>query len=1354
MPSAFASISGTNIGTSDIAVDSAGDIIATWIGAQNAVMVEEISSSGVILEGPTDLFAPTGSAFIFGFSDSSVSETVSGGEIVAYLAGPSATTPSNQIVVDTLNPNLTADSALTTITGAEYTGVDVAGTADDGFIVGFVSDTTNSSGIITSRSVYVQTYNADGVMVGSPVQLYDESGAAFIVGYRDVGVAASAGGGGAVAYLTAPSSTSPANEIVIQSISPSGVIVGSPIDIAAAADVDFYAVDLSIDAQGDYVVSYGEEMRNASGNITDRATVVDKYSTTGQEIGSPILLWDESGSFFILGDRDTSIATSPNGTTIAASITAASSTSPGNAISLYDIEQPLFTPGDDTVDFNNLTTNQIAAINNGASLYDTLAGNDTVTLPDVANYQLTSSVAWDPTQTFTMGDGDDTLSAGDGDYNIALGAGNDTVTITGDGSSTISAGSGTDTFNLGDGTTTVTGGGTYTLNIGSASGSDQVGGATMISGNGAATINLQNVNDTVDVDDTVSANTINVIGAGVSDSIVLTDGGNVVDLTGASEDVTVVVGSASAAVAALRNDPAGGASATTLSESIILNPQQPNAILNLSLLTNNPTIQISGFVSGDDINIIGSSSLTLTAQFNGGSPVPTTNPANPEVDIYSGATQVATLEFMNLPDNFIDTLFPTSSSVNGMVATAIAADSSTCLEDPTAAESPAGTSIDWSGIHASETTTTTFFDAALLPFIPNQGASGLTVGQGVDLGQQPLSLITGALNTWSSAAGSTWQNDYNLVDLTKFVGKKTPAVALQEMELLFGDNIYDSYNSNGTIGRYLNETFSVTESQSDAITHDAELSILDQTFNDYSNSGPSAIWSAIGQYALPGYFNGASIPQTVLYDLEYNKGHGAASTPAFEDIEDGDYKAAAQAVLAYSYLNPARWQADSDALLAWYHHTNPSQPISITVDPLTPSITSSNPYCMIKDFQGQVQSSSATNFVFGLFGDPPGPDFEFNVSNGSPLLASLTLSEDAPSYQVSYLEGSTWTVLGDVAGGSQLNFSGPGASAIRVNMLGVSIDTAAPVPGFDMTATFASSGAFSGVGESFYPGDDRFEATSQSDVLIENTNGALVVGEVAASGQLAYSQIGGLGPEWRFVGSGDLLGDGNTGFLIEDTSGALVVGEIAGGQASYTQVAALGPEWSFHGTGDFLGVGATQFLIENTAGALVIGDIVNGQATYSQVAGLGPEWSFEGTGDFLGDGVSDFLIENTAGAVFVGEVGSGGQASYTQVAALGPEWKFVGTGDFLGDGKSDFLIENASGAVVVGEVQSGVATYTQIGGLGPEWSFVGEGDYGGTGRDSFLIENTSGAVFTGTVVNGAAQYAQIGALGREWSFHG
>ena len=279
-----------------------------------------------------------------------------------------------------------------------------------------------------------------------------------------------------------------------------------------------------------------------------------------------------------------------------------------------------------------------------------------------------------------------------------------------------------------------------------------------------------------------------------------------------------------------------------------------------------------------------------------------------------------------------------------------------------------------------------------------------------------------------------------------------------------------------------------------------------------------------------------------------------------------------------------------------------------------------------------------------------------------------------------------------------------------------------------------------------------FNADGKSSFLIENAAGAVVVGE-DVNGSTRYTEVSGLGSEWKFVDDGDFLGSGSDQFLIENTSGAVVDGQVMNGAETYTLVGALGPEWKFVGAGDFLGLDdGDQFLIENSSGAVVVGNAITTTTVYTQVASLGPEWKFVGDGDFLGTGPSEFMIENTNGAVVIGQVVNN-TASLTLVGALGSEWKFVGDGDFLGDGKDQFLIENASGAMVVGEVRNGSAVYTQIASLGSEWHFVGAGDYTGEGHDSFLIENTAGAVVIGDYTGGQIHYAEVGSLGSEWAFH-
>jgi hypothetical protein len=265
--------------------------------------------------------------------------------------------------------------------------------------------------------------------------------------------------------------------------------------------------------------------------------------------------------------------------------------------------------------------------------------------------------------------------------------------------------------------------------------------------------------------------------------------------------------------------------------------------------------------------------------------------------------------------------------------------------------------------------------------------------------------------------------------------------------------------------------------------------------------------------------------------------------------------------------------------------------------------------------------------------------------------------------------------------------------------------------------------AIGGLGPEWqFEGDGSFLGGTDGFLLWAGaTSGALVVGQ-DLSGTAQYTAIGGIGPEWQFEGNGPLLGGSNDDFLLWDGAtqspsyGALAVGAYVGGSVQYTDIGGVGAEWRFEGVGAYLGDGKTGFLMEDsTNGTLAVGEIIGGAAQYTDIGGIGPEWQFDGTGNLLGHGKDDFLIWDglssspNYGALVVGEV-AGGTAQYTLLGGVGPEWQFLGVGNYDGASPSEFLMRSStSGALVLGTVAAtngtyGV-TYAAIGGVGPEWSF-------------------------------------------------
>jgi len=104
----------------------------------------------------------------------------------------------------------------------------------------------------------------------------------------------------------------------------------------------------------------------------------------------------------------------------------------------------------------------------------------------------------------------------------------------------------------------------------------------------------------------------------------------------------------------------------------------------------------------------------------------------------------------------------------------------------------------------------------------------------------------------------------------------------------------------------------------------------------------------------------------------------------------------------------------------------------------------------------------------------------------------------------------------------------------------------------------------------------------RSDFLIANTNGAVSgTGRLGSDGKAAYTQVAALGPGVVvFRESGRFSwATAKSAFLIENTNGAVVLG--GGTRAVRPQVhgdsAGLGPEWHFVGAGDYSGNGMAGF---------------------------------------------------------------------------------------------------------------------------------------------------------------------------------
>jgi Calcineurin-like phosphoesterase/RTX calcium-binding nonapeptide repeat (4 copies) len=184
-------------------------------------------------------------------------------------------------------------------------------------------------------------------------------------------------------------------------------------------------------------------------------------------------------------------------------------------------QEPLFTTGNDVVDFNSITADSYLA----DSQYNALAGDDTVTLPLSA--AAASAAGYDPIQTFSGSDGNDAITGGNLNDTINGEAGTDTL-AGGAGDDTLDAGIIADTLIGGAGNDLLDGGSNNDTVDYAAAGAVTVNLALgTASGDGNDTLsNVENVIGS-DFDDTITGNTlVNVLTGGGGNDMLLGGAGN------------------------------------------------------------------------------------------------------------------------------------------------------------------------------------------------------------------------------------------------------------------------------------------------------------------------------------------------------------------------------------------------------------------------------------------------------------------------------------------------------------------------------------------------------------------------------------------------------------------------------------------------------------------------------------------------------------------------------------------------------------------------------------------------------------------------------------------------------------
>lgn len=211
-------------------------------------------------------------------------------------------------------------------------------------------------------------------------------------------------------------------------------------------------------------------------------------------------------------------------------------------------------------------------------------------------------------------------------------------------------------------------------------------------------------------------------------------------------------------------------------------------------------------------------------------------------------------------------------------------------------------------------------------------------------------------------------------------------------------------------------------------------------------------------------------------------------------------------------------------------------------------------------------------------------------------------------------------------------------------------------------------------------------------------------------------------PDWNYLGVGDFFDNGDSDILWQNryAGGVVSIWEMNGTQidphnSGYVTlngtIYAPTPDWNFLGTGDLFGDGDNDILWQNhdVGGVVSIWNmngtqIEPGSSGYATLNGavyaLTPDWQYLATGDFFGGSTDGILWQNKyTDTVSIwdmhgtqidpnasGYVTIGGSAAAAAAAVQG--YQFLEAGNFYGNGYTDIAwLNNSTGDVLIWEMQ-------------------------------------------------------------------
>ncbi len=273
-----------------------------------------------------------------------------------------------------------------------------------------------------------------------------------------------------------------------------------------------------------------------------------------------------------------------------------------------------------------------------------------------------------------------------------------------------------------------------------------------------------------------------------------------------------------------------------------------------------------------------------------------------------------------------------------------------------------------------------------------------------------------------------------------------------------------------------------------------------------------------------------------------------------------------------------------------------------------------------------------------------------------------------------------------------------------------------------------------------------FNGDGKSDILWQNSNGAVAMWLMNGSQVSQSGSFGIVASNWSVIGQRDFIGGGNADILWRDSSGNLDMWFMNGLEVvPGPGLGSVTTNWTVMGTADMNGDGKGDLLWQDTAGDIAIW-FMNGSQVGS-MASLGtvsPSWRIVGTS------TGNILWRDNAGDVALWGVQGGQVSSSRGLGNVTSNFVVEGVGDFNGDGAIDILwLDTNSGALSIWFTDgTQVTSAGSVGTLPSTWTIAQIGDYNGDGMSDFLLLDSAGDLavweMNGSTVTSSLAIANVG----------